>query len=391
MYAFQLWREFKLSLAEIYTFFPAINIIHASKDVCVLDNVPKSELLKKVQHMWGVIRLIELIPNYKWKADVVVVDNAKTHEWKYRYGISSLWGAKDLKKVLMDTKRSLKNEGISARFVNKNFSTLNTAQVISEWLIERWTDFIVISTWDLEYFGRSIWIQDIDSYTKRDYWKTRDMQVGMLPPKLAQIMINIGNDWKEKNTSIYDPFCWLWTVLIESMLMWNTEVYGSDISSENIEKTKQNINFTRKNFENNLKTSQFQVLDAKGISSSPFLKKSDIIVTEWYLGSIFQKYSVTEKKIDEEKQKLLDIYEKFFFWLQKANFTWNIVISFPFWDIRGKYYYFSEIYAIINKYCKILPQLPAWLDFGHTKSGSLLYKRPDQVVGREIFKIKIRK
>jgi len=44
-----------------------------------------------------------------------------------------------------------------------------------------------------------------------------------------------------------------------------------------------NITFARKEFENKLKTSMTQILDAKGISSSPFLKKSDAIVTEGYL------------------------------------------------------------------------------------------------------------
>jgi hypothetical protein len=40
-------------------------------------------------------------------------------------------------------------------------------------------------------------------------------------------------------------------------------VYGSDISAENIEKTKKNINFARKEFDNNIKTAITQVLDAK--------------------------------------------------------------------------------------------------------------------------------
>jgi hypothetical protein len=64
-----------------------------------------------------------------------------------------------------------------------------------------------------------------------------------------------------------------------------------------------------------------------------------------------------------------------------------IVISFPFWDIRGKYHYFSEVYDIIKKYCKIQHLLPFHDEIKHTRSGSLLYKRPNQTVGREIFKL----
>jgi len=67
------------------------------------------------------------------------------------------------------------------------------------------------------------------------------------------------------------------------------------------------------------------------------------------------------------------------------------VISFPFWEIRGKYYYFDEIYEVIKKHAKKLSLLPKLDDIKHTRSGSLLYKRADQVVGREIFKLKIKK
>lgn len=336
--------------------------------------------------MWGIIRLIRLLPWYRWNPAQKIIEFAEKHEWKFRYWYTEIGGEKSLKGTLMDIKRFLKKKEVSARFVNKDFKSLSTAQVIGEDLVNRQSEFVAIITNDIEYFGQTIWIQDINAYSKRDYGKERDMQVGMLPPKLSQMMINISG-WK----AIYDPFCGLGTILIESIIQWNTEVFGSDISSDNIEKTKSNINFARKNFKNSLKTSLTQVLDAKWISSSPFLKKSDAIVTEWYLGKIFQKYSVTEGKIWEEKKHLLDIYTKFFAGLQKANYRWEIVICFPFWDVRGKYHYFNEIYDVIQKYCKNLPLLPSHDEFKHTRSGSLLYKRQDQIVGREIFKLKIKK
>ena len=210
--------------------------------------------------------------------------------------------------------------------MNKNFTNLSSAQIIGENLVERGTDFTLIVAGNTEYFGKTVWVQDIENYSKRDYGKTRDMEVGMLPPKLAQMMIHIATPYptfpqREKgDAAIYDPFCGLGTVLIESILMGNTAVYGSDISAENIEKTKENIIFAKTNFKNALQISQMQVLDARGISSSPFLKHTDAIVTEGYLGQIFQKYSVTEKKLVEEKQKLLEIYSKFFEGLSRAKF-----------------------------------------------------------------------
>jgi len=88
----------------------------------------------------------------------------------------------------------------------------------------------------------------------------------MLPPKLAQMMINISTSefvqLKNSTPTIYDPFCGLGTILIESILMQNNVVYGSDISAENIEKTKENLNYARKNFNNSVKTAEAMVLDA---------------------------------------------------------------------------------------------------------------------------------
>ena len=394
MFAFQLWREFKLSLAEIHARFPTLDIEYVDRNICIIHSPTqenfREKLLQGAKNMGGIIKLIELIPGYRWQASHSIMPFAESCEWKFRYGISLIWIDTGLKEILQDVKRFLQKKGISARFVNKNFQNLNSAQILSEQLIERQTDYSIIESDDAQYFWKTIWVQDIDAYSKRDYGKTRDMQVGMLPPKLAQIMVNIAQGGK-KQAHIYDPFCGLGTILIESALMWNTEVYGSDISPENTKKSQQNINFIRKNFDTSLKTSMLGVLDARWISSSPFLKKSDILVTEWYLGKIFHKYCVTEKKLQEEKKELSDIYAKFFYGLQKANYSWVIVISFPFWEIRGKYHYFSEIYDIIEERCKILPLLPQHDTLRHTRSGSLLYKRPQQIVWREIFKLRMKK
>lgn len=385
MYAFQLWREFKLSIAEIYSLFPTTDIEYVDKQVLILNTQKREEVLKKAAHMWGTIKVIELLPNYRWNPEEIIGTFAEKHEGKFRYGLSFFWEDRDIKKLLMSTKKHLKEIGVSARFINKDFKNLSSAQIIGENLVERWSDYTIISAGQTEYLGKTVWIQDIEAYWKRDYGKTRDMQVGMLPPKLSQMMIHF-SQWK----TIYDPFCGLGTILIESILMWNVEVYGSDISPENIEKTKKNITFARREFHNNLKTSQTHVLDARGISSSPFLKKTDVIVTEWYLGQPFLKQTVDKQKIKIEKEKLLDIYDRFFHGLQKSNFRGIVIISFPFWEVMWIYNYFNEVYPLIKKYGKTLPLLPRLDDIKHTKSGSLLYKRPDQVVGREIFKIKIR-
>jgi tRNA G10 N-methylase Trm11 len=203
------------------------------------------------------------------------------------------------------------------------------------------------------------------------------MDIGMLPPKLAQIMLNIAG-WKR----VYDPFVWLGTILIESIFMWNTQVFWSDvnqkmvlIAGENIWKLKKYFDFKE----------HIILQNAKYIHEISFLDQIDSIVTEWYLWEIMTKNNINMERIEKQKVKLYDLYEWFFWGLLKWNFKWNIVISFPFWEISGKYFYFEELYSLLQKYCIIQKLLPEDEEFTPTKSGSLLYKRENQLVGREIF------
>ena len=201
----------------------------------------------------------------------------------------------------------------------------------------------------------------------------------MLPPKLSQIMINLSL-WK----IIYDPFVWLWTILIESIIAWNDEVYWSDLNEKMVENTINNLKKYSK------VKSEIIKLNAKYIDESDFLKKSDVIVTEWYLWEIMTKNNISIERIEKQKQSLIKIYESFFSWLKKANFKWNIIISFPYWEIKWKYLYFKNIYDIINVYCSIQKLFPIDFSISETISWSLLYKRDKQLVWREIFKLKIK-
>lgn len=62
-------------------------------------------------------------------------------------------------------------------------------------------------------------------------------------------------------------------------------------------------------------------------------------------------------------------------------------MSFPFWNIHGTYSYFTEIYDIIEKSGFTVESLLPWEMKLNTTKGSLLYRRENQTVGREIIKI----
>lgn len=253
------------------------------------------------------------------------------------------------------------------------------------------------------YLAITLSCQDIDAYAKRDTEKSRDMVVGMMPPKLCQMMINIaGNNGKQ---GIYDPFCGLGTFLIEGANMGITPIYGSDISARMVEASKTSIdNFIKeeivwqdrirkvwgtpaKDFRN-LDVWVFEQ-DAENIDKivHPECLNNTIIVSEGYLGDIMSSRDISLDRIKGERKKLSKIYEWFFLWLKKKKFRGNIVMSFPFWSINEEFTYFSEIYEIIEKSgFMIIPLLPSHMKL-NTMKWSLLYRRSSQTVGREILKI----
>lgn len=384
---FQLGREYKLSIAEILAVFPKWKNVYLSKDFLILENIKNKDALNNANKLWWTIKIVEIFnstTNNNWISNIT--DIALESEWKFKYWLSIFWHKKNLREILIKQKKELKWNNISSRFINKDFKNLSSAQIIAEKLINKTTDFNYIYTNNNVYFWRSIWIQDINAYSKRDYSKDRDMQTGMLPPKLCQMMINLSG-WN----IIYDPFVWLWTVLIEALLIWAKEVYGSDISDKMVEVSSSNLKNFKKS--SNIDTVfQIEKLNSKFIEESGILRdeKIDSIVTEWYLWEIMTRKNICIDRIDKQKKSLLELYERFFKWLKKIKYKWNLVICFPFWEMNWKYIYFSEIYSLLWKFCDIERLFPKWYEVETTKSGSLLYKRDKQLVWREIFKLKIK-
>ena len=377
---FALWREYKLSTAEILAVFPEGKTVYFSKDILILDLIEENEVLQKANFLWWTIKIFKII-------ETDILTDALEVEWKFKYGISTFWDKKNLKEILNSTKKILKENWVSSRFINKDFTSLSSAQIIWEKLVKSGTDYSYIFDFDKKYIWKTIWVQDIYSYSKRDYSKDRDMQTWMLPPKLCQMMINISS-----GKTIYDPFVWLGTVLIESILMWNKKVYWSDLNQVMVEHSRNNIfKFAQ---ENNiiLEDVEFIKLNAKFINESSVLleKNIDAIVTEWYLWEIMTQKNISIDRIDKQKESLISIYEKFFENLKKIKYEWNIVICFPFWEISWKYIYFEEIYKTLSILCDIQPIFPTSFENITTKAWSLLYKREKQLVWREIFKLKIK-
>ena len=238
------------------------------------------------------------------------------------------------------------------------------------------------------YLAATIAIQDIDAYSARDLGKTRDMQVGMLPPKLAQTMINLAlGDTLPTEARVYDPFCGLGTVLIESIQMGASQVYGSDIEPAMTEATKKSVGEYLPVVASNA-VAHIETLDARNITKFSRFSEVTHMVTEGYLGRVFTKGTMTSEAVKIEKSHLLDIYRNMFNALRESAFSGTIVMSIPCWEVPRDAIYFSEFFEVLrDTKFQSIPLIQGISTMKLTKYGTLVYRRPDQLVGREIVKI----
>ena len=98
-------------------------------------------------------------------------------------------------------------------------------------------------------------VQDITDYTDRDRNRPkRDAYVGMLPPKLAQIIINLASGNNQiAGKRLLDPFCGTGVIPQEALLM-GFDVYGTDIEQKMIDYSQINIEWlkSRRNIKGNV-------------------------------------------------------------------------------------------------------------------------------------------
>jgi tRNA G10 N-methylase Trm11 len=389
---FVLGRDYTLSVSEIFAVFARKGIptksFYYDKDILIveIDNGVSSPI--SINELGGTIKMFEILGKYNDISDIktkLLEITPFESEKRINFGISG-YGKLNKKVVLnlgYEIKEAIMDAGYKSRFVTGKNIDLTSVIVHENKLIERGFEAILLKTGQTYILGRTLAVQDYKMYSKRDYGRPkRDDHNGMLPPKLAQIMINLA---KAPNDSvIYDPFCGSGTVLQEAILLGYKEVYGSDITEKNVEDSKANLEW--------LRVSSLSRVEKFSINSnnifrsdvlSPLRKISaDTIVGEGYLGEPHRR---TKEQAIRDTVKLADFYLKALKNLvNQLKPNRRIVLAIPFFVVGSEYFYLpildklSDIGLDIKK-----PELGD-TGLGLYGRGNLTYSRSDQFVGREI-------
>ena len=89
-----------------------------------------------------------------------------------------------------------------------------------------------------EIYARTLYIQDLEGFVTRDIERPEsDTKMGVLPPKLARMMVNFT---ALRDGVIWDPFCGSGTILMEAGIL-GFNLLGSDISDLAVDATTKNI------------------------------------------------------------------------------------------------------------------------------------------------------
>jgi len=390
-----LGRQPALGLAELESLYGASAVTPVSEQVAGL-SLPASEV--NFSRLGGSTRLATVVaevPSKLWK-DVEkqlaksIVEIARTlPEGKLQLGLST-FGIPITTAKLNASGLTLKKivrgrADRSVRLVPNPELELNTAQVLHNHLTaQTGIEMLVIATSDGKtILARTTAVQDIDSYTIRDRGRPkRDARVGMLPPKLAQIIINLANP--TPGATVLDPFCGTGVLLQEALLM-GFSVYGTDLEPRMIDYTRANLDWLtsreewlRKNIDEHESRSilleqqdatTFQAHNAAGVEA---------VAAETYLGRPFTEKPAPEVLAQTSTEVNL-IIKKFLknIHSQLAPGT-QLCLAVPAWQISPDRF----------KHLPLIDDLTQLgynrTRFEHVRDEQLLYYREDQIVAREL-------
>ncbi|PKN02764.1 hypothetical protein CVU76_01885 [Candidatus Dojkabacteria bacterium HGW-Dojkabacteria-1] len=292
--------------------------------------------------------------------------------------ISNIGGErKSIVKLSNDIKRYFKSVGISSRFLIPKSTQLNEAQIRNNNLLQEGFEFCIFDTNEIQMYGRTLGVQDVESFVHRDLDKPEsDYQMGVLPQKLARIMCNLTS---LKQGILWDPFCGSGTILMEASML-GFDVLGSDIDIKAIENSDKNIQWLKdENLITGIKYNLFQ-LDIRNVEKRIVkdLKRTNIsaVVCEPFMGPP-QRKEVTESKADILLKDVEDLYISLFKILNEiAHSGFKLVLVIPSYKtIKGEKT--INISQFAQKKWEVLNKK-------YTK-GDLKWKRNNSIITRNIF------
>lgn len=387
-YWFVLGRESLIAAAEI-------DAVLSLKEYDYTTEILKTKLAssdefdskKMIDRLGGTIKIAkELAHNISEEGmEKLITENLKTVPGKINFGISIYSYSNDAKENLVlaenlgkKIKKGLKEEGLSVRYVENKEAVLSSVTVTKNGLTGRGREFLIQKHQDdLFSIAQTEAVQPFEQFSARDFGRPgRDDLSGMLPPKLAIILINLTQASLE--SALLDPFCGSGTILSEALLLDYKNIIGSDISEKAVEDTKTNIEWVAKQFHREIPDNKIFKSEAAELSKKLPPNSVAAIATEPYLGKPLRGQETKQELLSQAKE-LKGLYLQAFQQFHKVLKTnGKIVFIIPRFKYANEWITIDCKNEIEKIGFKALPFFEGQL--------RLVYARPNQRVAREIWR-----
>ena len=403
-----LGRQPLLGIAEVESLYGGDKVRPVGQTAVIVDVDP---CLLAFDRLGGAIKFCKVLTTLdttNWKQiERFLLQSAPEHskqmpEGKMQLGLSVQGfdiGIRQLEATGLTIKKAIRKTGRSVRLIPNKEPELSSPQVIHNHLTgpTGW-ELVFVKDGDKTIVAQTVKVQDIASYTHRDRDRPkRDSKVGMLPPKLAQIIINlaIGQIDEDQlsnicdipadqpiplkilNQTVLDPFCGTGVVLQEAALM-GYHAYGTDLEPRMISYSQANMDWLFAEYGTPTDTLRLEQGDA---TEHTWASPIDFVAGETYLGKPFT--SAPEPDVlAQTANDCNTIIKKFLRSLHgQLQLGTRLCLAVPAWQTRPNEF----------KHLPLIDQIEDLgynrIRFEHIQDDQLIYYRSDQLVARQLLVI----
>ncbi len=388
-----LGRQPELGLAELESIYGADHLMPIGNQVLL--DIPADYI--NFSQLGGTIktaRILDIIDTNQWsKLANYLIEKVPPYvkdldEGKFTLGLS-LYGLnvpiKQIEACLLEIKKQIKKSGRPVRIVPNKASELNSAQVLHNKLTHKgaW-ELLFIKNGDKTYLAQTLFVQDIEAYAGRDQARpARDSRVGMLPPKLAQIMVNLAiGQFSQagvtpENIKLLDPFCGTGVILQEALLM-GYSVIGSDIDERMVEYSQRNIRWLFEKYSKLEASVDIETADATSFTWPGFSS----LASEVYLGRPLNSLPPHDKLKEIVSDTDLIIRKFLKNLAPQLKSGQALCLAVPAWRKPN-----GELIQL-PLLAKLTDMGYTYWDLKHVPLEQLVYFRENQVVARRLLRLK---
>lgn len=315
-YLFLLGNHPDISIEEIKKLLQFLNIDATyrslTREILLVNTSQIINAKEIIDKLGGTIKIAQVFETSDKVCAQKIIGLIK-NEKKVRIGISSYTdeiNAKAINYHLRQLKDLANDRNIKINYIiPKDKNCLSSAQVFHK-ILPSGYEIIIVKDGNVFILAKTLAVQNVDLLSKLDYGIPYSQQkAGMLPPKLAQMMINLSLD-SQKEFVLYDPFCGTGRVLMQALYCGHNTVYASDVYKDAVEKTKKNIMWLAYTFKINI-GEDFYINNIFVHNARQKLNKIDkkitSIVTEPDLGTAYKQNPKIED-VKSEFERLESLY-----------------------------------------------------------------------------------